>query len=448
MRGSFCAVARSSIGSTAPSHPIGSVTSLTPVAEVDPLSAWDSDFYGVNPKKTDLVRRYVIKAGPEPVEAIDGLYVYDPGESTAAAYYAVTVSTSGGEDKTVSSENSVTEAVRETTGDGTPVLQRTVKPARFNFVDGPTLDYYVRWESPPNASRHAVPLDYLVALPRARKEPAPVGIHLHAWGGNLNSGYGWWFNAEKGAILLSSNESPYDWWTGYHEFRFTDRKLVTPGDWRSGAVRPYSQRRLLSFLEWMTSKYSVDASRIFAGGNSMGGSGALMLAIRHPNQIAWAVGWVGVHRPAFSPFSSSYEHSFGKREWQVRFEDGTPVWDYFDDVWYLREHPDRSVGYLTFSNARNDKGIGWKQAVDFARALQETRQPHMFVWGIAGHGQRARMPAGGGGRVMPIDLRIDQSLPAFTNCSLDQRPGSGDPADGDPTGQLNAYLGLGHDGYR
>lgn len=58
---------------------------------------------------------------------------------------------------------------------------------------------------------------------------------------------------------------------------------------------------------------------------------------------------------------------------------------------------------------------------------------------------------------MPIDIRLDQSLPAFTNCSLDDDPGAGrkikepkkikvgkevkvDQYDGDPQGQVNRYL--------
>jgi hypothetical protein len=106
----------------------------------------------------------------------------------------------------------------------------------------------------------------------------------------------------------------------------------------------------------------------------------------------------------------------------------------------LRRYPDKEIGFVTFSNGKNDNAIGWVQAVDFYRALQDTRRPHLFVWGQAGHGQRAAMPRGGGERIMPIDVRMDQSLPAFTNCSLDQDPGNGDPSDGDPEGQINAYL--------
>jgi len=72
--------------------------------------------------------------------------------------------------------------------------------------------------------------------------------------------------------------------------------------------------------------------------------------------------------------------------------------------------------------------------------LQETRRPHLFVWGQGGHGQRARMPVTLEERVLPIDVRIDQSLPAFNECSLDGRPGNGDPKDGDAEGQANLYL--------
>ena len=50
------------------------------------------------------------------------------------------------------------------------------------------------------------------------------------------------------------------------------------------------------------------------------------------------------------------------------------------------------------------------------------------------------MPVSLGERVLPIDVRTNQSLPAFTACSLDDNPGNGNPADGDTTGQANLYL--------
>ncbi len=183
-----------------------------------------------------------------------------------------------------------------------------------------------------------------------------------------------------------------------------------------------------------------------------------MFAIRYPDRIAWSIGWVGVHDPGNTPqFTGSYERVFGNKEWGIKFEDGPRVFEYYKDADYLRKHPNKEIGFITWSNAKNDGAIGWPQAVEFYQAMQDTRQPHLFVWGLSGHGQRATMPAKGGERIMPIDIRLDRSLPAFTNCSLDDDPGTGrklktpkeitvgketrkDFYDGDSIGQINLYL--------
>jgi hypothetical protein len=121
----------------------------------------------------------------------------------------------------------------------------------------------------------------------------------------------------------------------------------------------------------------------------MGGSGAPMFAIRHADRIAWATAWVGVHIPEKSPtFKSSYANVYGPVEWGVKFEDGTPVWDYFNDAWFLRKYPQKEVGLICFSNGKNDGGIGWPHVVDLAKALQEARQPHGVVWRMAGRVHR------------------------------------------------------------
>jgi hypothetical protein len=131
---------------------------------------------------------------------------------------------------------------------------------------------------------------------------------------------------------------------------------------------------------------------------------------------------------------------YGEAALDVKFEDGTPVWNYFDDVWYLRQYPARETPFIIWSNGKNDTAIGWPQAFDFYRAMQETKRPHMFLWGQAGHGSRTVMPLNHDGRVNPIDMRIDQSQPAFTRCSLDDNPGNGDPDIGAKEGGINLWL--------
>lgn len=407
------------------------------VDEIAPLSGWNGEYYGVYPKGPQIVPRYVVSEDRQPVPAGTAVYAHNP-KAPGAAYYAVSLALDGEENLSVfNADNALTRPVAEETGPGLPVLQRVEKPEEFNFVKGPTLNYYVRWESPPTANLPSRPIDYLVALPPKRVEPAPVGLHLHCWGANLDGGYGWWYDAAQGAILISTNQVPYDWWTGYHE------NLETWKPWRDGVVRDYTQARLMSFLDWATTQWKIDTTRVFTAGSSMGGSGAPSVALRRADRVAWCVSWVGVHRPAESPqFSSSYERVYGEAKWKLLFQDRkTPAFDHFDDAAFVRLDPARETPLLVFSNGKNDRDIGWAQAREFWSALQETRRPHVFRWGQDGHGQRALLPgADPGERELGIDVRLDRTLPAFSHCSLDDDPGDGDPAVGARQGQSNLYL--------
>ncbi len=428
-------------------RPIQEIGDSTPLATVDSFTGWNELFYGIETSREKYSNktaiRYTVNPEDGPLDAKKGLFVFNPDDA-GNFYYAVAAVIDDRESREVAiAENSLEIPVEETRGQGLPVLQRVEMPESFQYIKNAALHFYTRWEAPPNAGNNTMPFDYLVAIPENLKDPAPVGIHMHAWGGNLTGGYAWWNNAEKGAILLASNQRPYDWWTGYHENLFSRNPPRSKEEWTGGVVKPYTANRLFSFLEYLDerSDWPIDLERTFAAGSSMGGSGSLMMAIRYPERIAWARSWVGVHIPEKSPtFKSSYASVWGPPDYNVKFEDGTPVWDYYNNAKYLYANPRKEIGFLTFSNGKNDGGIGWAQAVEFFRALQDTKRPHLFIWGQGGHGQRTIMPGNGNERVMPLDIRTDAALPAFTNCSLDDDPGNGDPADGDPSGQINRWL--------
>ena len=262
-----------------------------------------------------------------------------------------------------------------------------------------------------------------------RADPAQPALHLHCWGANLNGGYYWWYNAHRGAVLLASNQIPYDWWTGYHEANGTCK---TFGD---GFVHPFTMTRLFSFLDWAAKQHAeapeairaywpkLDLTKTFVTGMSMGGAGAPMYPIRFPDRIALGQGMVGVHIPAESPqFAGSYQGSYGPRNAAITMPDGkTSPWDYFSDEWYLRNNPKAETGLVIASNGKNDGGIGWPQAYKFARALQETRRPHVFNWGMGGH------LTGPLSQFTELDVRTNLSLPAFTHCTLDDDIGQCKP---------------------
>jgi len=426
------------------SEPIRTVQGLTPIGEAHVLSCWN-DCYPSRPRSSDgdLLDRFVIEAGKPPLAANRGLYVHQP-QRRGAAYYAVTVVNGRREESEITDSNSTSTAIVESPGEGEPVLQREEhldEKQAFNSALGPTVLTYVRWEAPPNANRENLPMEFIVGIPKKVVAKPALGLHLHSSVGSSRGGFGHWINNQQGSILLAPNQTPFDWWTGYHEGSDVRNWGAATPNWKEGRIFPYTQNRLCSLVQWALRRFRCDPGRSFVAGNSMGGSGAAMLAFRRPELFAWAASRVGVHRPHLSPtYAENYSMSYGPPEEHLLFEDGTMVWDYFDDVWFLKQYPWQETPFITVSNGRNDDDIGWKQAVDLARVLQETKRPHLFSWGMNGHRQSLMMPLSLQPSVMPLDLRVDLSVPAFTRCSLDQDPGDGDPSQGDPQGGMNLYL--------
>ena len=168
-----------------------------------------------------------------------GLYVYNP-DNAGTAYYAVTAVVDGVENRVIGTGN-ISSGVSEIHAQGTPVLQRVEEVDSFQYINNVDKYYYVRWEAPPNASIKGQPYDYLVAVPSNLQNPAPVGIHLHCWGGYLDSGYGWWNDGLQGKILLASNQKPYDWWTGYHEFMYTENASLLENTYQADAADRWNQ---------------------------------------------------------------------------------------------------------------------------------------------------------------------------------------------------------------
>lgn len=424
------------------------------IDEIGPLTCWNDEYYGVYPKADKPALRYAVDPAAGPVAPGVGIYAHNPARA-GKAWYAVTAALNGAEDLSVLAKGNTAGPVDETVGPGELILQRTERPDKFMYRPKPTLNYYVRWEAPPRCNLPSRPFDYLVAVPDKPRWPAPVCMAFHCWGGSLNGGYGWWYQRPPATtLLISTNQIPYDWWTGYHEAAGTWKP------WSAGVVRSYTQKRYDAFFEWVCANYRVDRTRTVAGGNSMGGAGAPVYATHRPNRVAWVSSWVGVHVPARTPhFLGSYELCYGRLAWKLSHEDGGTAFDHFDDAAWVRKHPRVSMPLICFGNGKDDGGIGWPQALEYFRALQSARQPHVFRWDLGGHGVRAVLPGpGAGGSSMGLDVRTDRSLPAFTRCSLDGDPGTArklatpashkqrdgrtgkDPYDGDPSGYANRWL--------
>ena len=429
------------------SSPIDAVTVRTAelVDEIKPLSGWNGSFYGIQRDSswsTSIMPRLPV-ADMTLADVGTGIYVRRAA-AAQTVYYAVSRAVDGEEDLSLWTPggNCTSGAVAEATGTGMVLQWQTTAPTSFYYVDNPTMYYFVRWECPPTYNVPSTAHNYLVGVPPAPADPRPVDVALHCWGGWMEACYGWWYEAESGGLLLATNQIPWDWWSGYHDNYGTIRPFADVEGNGGGVVGDYTHNRIWSFLcDFVAVRWNVDFDHVMVSGTSMGGSGSCMWGIRAGDKFCYIDSWVGVHIPRLSPtYAGSYAGVWGLDSWNCLFEDtGMSVWDYWDDNQWLRSHVTTDTPFVCFANGKNDSGIGWQQAWMFAKALQETRRPHLFTWGQQAHQQRAQQP-GMNERWIGVTIDKNKTLPAFTYCSLDNDPGNGDPAVGDPAGYLNAYL--------
>jgi len=119
-----------------------------------------------------------------------------------------------------------------------------------------------------------------------------------------------------------------------------------------------------------------------------------------------------------------------------------------DAGFLARQYPEWDFAPVWAFNGRNDTAVGWSGKIPFYEAMNDTRHGWSFFWDLRAHGGQAPYPKawrenGWEDEVfdwMVDNLRLDQSYPSFSNGSIDDDPGDGNPSDGDRIGTINGYL--------
>ncbi len=428
------------------------------VDEIRSLSCWDFFYYGVGgPRVLDGTTVVPLLPVADLTLAAPGTGIYVNryrGTAPTTAYYFVSRMVNGQEDlSTLAVGTNATAAVAESAGPGMVLERFRMEDTSFFSVTHATKHYYVRWEAPPYCNIPSTPFDYLVCEPppAARVSPAPVSLALHSWGGNLNWGFIKWYDAEKGAIHVSTNQFPYDWWTAYNE------NFGTIKPFSAGSVQPFTQARLLSFLnDFVDARFTIDRNKILLHGQSMGGSGASMWGMRSGHIFSGIISAVGVHTPAetSTKFVNSFAKVYGTPEQTCRNDntilqrfgyplvtaaDNVNVWDYWDNSQWLVTHRSVDTPWITFANSPTDADIGWPQAWDMVQALRDTHRGFNLYWGQRGHNEKPEQLGGFTGGSSTLQFRFNQFVPTAANCSLDGDLGTS-PETTALVGQINQYL--------
>ena len=404
----------------------------------EPLNAYDKKMAVISFKGEYIDQKEVggsiipvgCVADGKPIAAGEAIYVHNPAQA-GKFYYAVTCAVAGTENcAEFSAANSAPQPVTEKLDPPKPVLQRLQGTERW----------YLFWAGPPYANLPNRPYHVLVDQPAGLKPPYRLCIDAFHGGFNI---VGAVRGGVRGAMtLMIENQIGYSGGGNllYNAGLGTLRSCAeSPCDW-------FSERYFLRVIHWCFDTWRIDRARVFGGKHD---SGPLHIGVRHPEIFKYLFlgNYTASYVYTWAPPSRGLRTILGPRG-VARTPDGKDAWRVLDLSWYLRQNPGKDIPVITGgSNTGRDSGhtceFGWQDDPRGWAALQRARQPFVITWGVgqADPGGNMHFPT-----MHPEVAKVfaerawNTTYPAFSNCSLDDNPGNGDPAEGDPCGQINAYL--------
>jgi len=300
--------------------------------------------------------------------------------------------------------------------------------------------------------------DFLVRLPllcpgpEAIRSPAPVVMVLHARGGDFNRHERRW--PDHIVILPDDNTRGlgHTGWFGYH-----DGSPAPPT--RRNVVVPYTVNRLLAYLRFVVETFHADPNRMWVTGASMGGAGALLLALHHPE---WVTGCVAMEPPIYpaacDPVRQQARRLFGPPELGLKVL-GTDMtaWEYLDAARWIAQTPGGRA-FIQIEHGLRDARVPFAQ---YRRQVHGTGSSMFelfergavcgrFLWDQRTHSKPDPM-RGWFPLFAPLadgSIRLDRAVLAFGNASSgpwgpSDRPGQWhaecNPSR-DPRGIVNAFL--------
>jgi hypothetical protein len=249
-----------------------------------------------------------------------------------------------------------------------------------------------------------------------------------------------WINRRMNAEEAKANGT-YDlqykniesWWYG------TNDKINNPNLTSSGSATNYTERWLLWVMKWVQNNYKTNQNQVYAFGASMG-TGILRLVLQNPDRFTS----VDLLVPILDPFG---EGNVGERmkprigEPQSICSDGIELCVRLNTINSIKATK-TDLPPIVIRVGRTDKSVSWLRKPAFIRAVQGQKQSLFVGWDNGGHGNAMRGTYEGFPKWYDFDwyinhLALNMSYPAFTDCSLDNDPGDGNPGVGDSTGFIN-----------
>ena len=393
------------------------------LATVDPLGGYDTEAYQIHfqgeyidqrEEPDSFIPTYCVDKG-RALRPGEMLYVHTP-ERGGTAYYAVTTLLAGTENLVqFGPANSLPQPVAETPGRPRPVLQ-WVQEDRYK--KDPTEYWYRIWTAPPLVNLPSRSFRVAVAVSDNFTGPGPLSIGSISGAFNVRGS----LNVPPADRVTLLIERQLAWLPAlfYNEGRDTLRAAT------ECRVDYFSERYFDTLINWIMAEHRIDRSKI---------DGSLLyFGLRHPEIFP---------KMSFGSYTATYDYRWAPGSPAhlgpegIKTVDGEDAWEMYSVGGYVLKYPGRDVPFLIcISGTGKDGGhtseFGWQDDPRGWRALLQARQPFAAAWSGNSNHYAAFREFG--------RMQWEGTLPAFSNCSLDNNPGNGDPADGDYYGQINGWL--------
>jgi len=263
---------------------------------------------------------------------------------------------------------------------------------------------------------------FVVVPPKTVRENAPLYVVLHSAGHdvfaavNCTSTVGnhdiYRSPDDHYALYLDCRKNKNDWWWG--GMHPGDKGLI---ERNSGGNTMPVEKRVMDTVAWTIERYKIDPNRVYLAGNSMGGSGALGIGMRHGDVFAA----IKVNVPA------GVEHVSERLYFPPK---AIPAGVTLPD-------PPICIDY----SAPNDKwSLGHER---FVQAMNDRKYALFFYWGPFGHGNNSA-------KIMEVNDLIDsfdwlqvkknEAYPVFTNASTNSKLPWPNDRHSTEAGQINAFF--------
>ena len=384
-----------------------------------------------------------IDSASSPLLSNNGLFVatsIDPG----SFYYAVTANVGEVEDTTiVFGSNSLATPISEDVQFPKPVWQQSTS------LWGNKADIYVQFATkittsiyPQMTNVGSFPFHF--ALVKFGNKPHhPLTVRLHGrwqYGSFLEEGYPSGIQNEW-MITIDDwipNGHGDTFFYGYHEdYNIRSNQNQCP---TSGIICNYTSARIKYTLDWAIRNLPVDSTRVYMCGISAGADGTLLNALMIPERIAAFF----IYVPTMNISNSWWwEEQWGKPANNLMTNEGYKRNDRINATFLLGLQKSSYIPIMYTFCGKQDGSAVWNDKPPFYNAMNNYQHGGFHFWSNTDHEQTfANSPWKPSFPDFSFftRYRTNLSYPAFSNCSINDKPGNGTPSHGAPIGSINGHL--------